>query len=457
MNTPMRHLFSASTHVEERPAPPVHEPGTQPPEQERRLHLTRRQTVAVVVVIALIAAFGAIVLTQDDGGTPVAQPAPAAPAFGTVSTVLGSEANWALHDGAAGPDGSLYFASRGATNAINKLAPDGRLTTLRVPGTDLGPVAVARDGVIWTSIVTDNATSIVRLAGGGASPQLFQVPSVDLGATGKRTVFPIQAITVASDGSVWFQRGQINRWDSVGGYTSALGKVTPGGQMNIYPVGDRLYWPGGMVEGPDGSIWYSATCVCARNGFLLNTPANPTLDESGKLVPAGKYTLPTKAETATGTGPHPSRLTIVGGNLWFVEQADDYATELNPPASLTGSGAIGRLPLSNPSNDKIVEFKLPVDRSRPMGITLGSDGNLWVTEAGVNKLAQFNTEGKLLREYDVPGAPDDIVSGPDGNLYFTSGGAFEWRAQSHTDGLIGNQFPAWTVSPSTIHKFVVRS
>jgi len=68
--------------------------------------------------------------------------------------------------------------------------------------------------------------------------------------------------------------------------------------------------------------------VCARNGFLINTAANPTLDESGKLVPAGKYTLPTKAETSTGTGPHPSRLAIC-----FVEQADDYATELNPPVS----------------------------------------------------------------------------------------------------------------------------
>jgi hypothetical protein len=130
MNTPMKHLFSASTHVEERPAPPVHEPGTLPPEQEgRRLHLTR--LAVVVVVVALIAAFGAIVLTQ---------PAPVAPAFGTVSTVLGPEANWALQDAVAAPDGSLYIAARGATNAINKVAPNGQLTTLRVPGTDLGPV-----------------------------------------------------------------------------------------------------------------------------------------------------------------------------------------------------------------------------------------------------------------------------------------------------------------------------
>jgi sugar lactone lactonase YvrE len=92
-----------------------------------------------------------------------------------------------------------------------------------------------------------------------------------------------------------------------------------------------------------------------------------------------------------------------------------------------------------------------------MGITLGSDGNVWVTEAGANKLAQFTPDGKLLAEFPVNGAPDDIVSGSDGNLYFTGGGAFQWTAQNHTDGIIGNQFPAWSVSPSTLQKFVVKS
>jgi streptogramin lyase len=149
-------------------------------------------------------------------------------------------------------------------------------------------------------------------------------------------------------------------------------------------------------------------------------------------------------------------LAIVGDNLWFVEQQDDYATELTPAAPINGSGAIGRLPLTNPTNDKIVEYQLPVMHSRPMGITPGSDGNLWVTEAGVNKLAQFSTDGKLLAEFPVSGAPDDIVTGSDGNLYFTGGGAFEWKAQSHTDGLIGDQFPAWNMAPSTLQKFVVR-
>ena len=455
MNVPIISRFSTTGAVKEAATPVAPHPGSgQSPESPQPPRITRKQLVAVVAVVALIAAFGAVVLTRDNGTEPAAPPAP--PAFGTITSLLPAEANSALTDAVAAPDGNIYFGKRGATNSVARMAPSGVLADLPVPGTDLGPIAVARDGTIFTSIVSDNATSIVKMAPSG-SVQLFQVPSVDLGAVGKRTVFPIQAMTVASDGSLWFQRGQINRWDSVGGYTSALGKLTASGQMNIYPVGDRLYSPGGMVEGPDGSIWYSATCVCARNGFLLNTPANPTLDETGKLVPAAKYTVPTKAETSTGIGPHPSRLMIAGGSLWFVEQQDDYATELNPPAPINGNGAVGRLPLASPANDKIVEYKLPAMHSRPMGITLGSDGNVWVTEAGANKLAQFTPDGKLLAEFPVNGAPDDIVSGSDGNLYFTGGGAFQWTAQNHTDGIIGNQFPAWSVAPSTLQKFVVKS
>lgn len=454
MNVPIISRFSPAGAVKEAPARVLPHPvSDQAPKSPRPPRVTRSQVVAVVAVVALLAAFGAIALNQNNGSEPAAQPA--APAFGTITSILPAGANSTLTDAVAAPDGNLYFGLRGATNSVAKLAPNGALAYLPVPGTELGPIAVGRDGTIFTSIVSDNATSIVRMAPGSTSVQLFQVPSVDLGAVGKRTVFPIQAMTVASDGSLWFQRGQINRWDSVGGYTSAIGKLTAGGQMSVYPVADRLYSPGSMVEGPDGSMWFSATCVCARNGFLENTPANPTVDETGKMV-VKKYTVPTKASGATGIGPHPSRLAIVGGNLWFVEQQDDYATELNPAAPINGNGAIGRLPLANPSNESIVEYQLPAMHSRPMGITLGSDGNLWVTEAGANKLAQFSTDGRLLAEFPVSGAPDDIVSGSDGQLYFTGGGAFEWKAQSHTDGLIGDQFPAWSVAPSTLQKFVVK-
>lgn len=454
MNMPMRHFFSATSVTEAKPAPAVHEPGVSPP-QGPRFRFSRWRVVAIVAVVALVAAFAAVILTRDNGGEPAAKPAPAPVTFGSMSAIVPTGANYALTDAVVGPDGSMFFAARGASNSIVKLSPSGELTTLRVPGTEMGTLAVARDGTLFTSTVTDNATSIVRLGANGANPSLFLVPSVDLGAAGKRTVFPIHAMTVANDGTLWFERGQVNRWDSGGGYTSAIGTLSASGQMNIYPVADRLYAPGGVVQGPDGSMWFSATCVCARTGWLENIQGKPALDDSGKLV-VKKYQVKTGASGATGIGPHPARLAIVGNNIWFTEQQDDFATELTPAAPINGNGAIGRLTLTNPPDDGIVEYQLPTMHSRPMGITAGSDGNLWVTEAGTSKLARFDTTGKLLSEYNVPGAPDDIVTGPDGNLYFTTGGAFEWTAQTHTDGLVGNQFPAWTTYPSTVQKFVVK-
>ncbi len=62
--------------------------------------------------------------------------------------------------------------------------------------------------------------------------------------------------------------------------------------------------------------------------------------------------------------------------------------------------------------------------SRPQGITSGSDGNLWFTEAGANKVGNIAPAGTGLTEYAFPAgsAPTSIVQGPDGNFWFTENG-----------------------------------
>ena len=412
---------------------------------------------AIAAVVALLAALIVVLVVQDDDGTQ----APTAPVakFGDITSFVPAESGWSLTDAVVAPDGSILAAARGAGNRIAKLSPSGQLTMLTVPGTDLGSIVVASDGTIWTSTVTDNASSIVRLAPDGTNVQLFRIPSVDLGPAGVRTVFPIHAMALAPDGKLWFQRGQINRWDSFGGYSSAIGRLSPTGKFDIYPMGnsDRLYAPGGMAFGPDGRVWFSETCVCARSTSLVVIPKDPVLDPAtGKLAFDGKYTAKTSASGATGVGPHASRLIVVGNDLWFVEQQDDFATEMTPAADITGNGAVARIPMDKPSNEAIVEYALPTRHSRPTGITLGGDGNLWITESGTGKLARMSTSGVLLGEYAVEGAPDDIVTGPDGNVYYTTGGAVDWTINSHTDGLTGNQFPSFNPYPNKIQKFLTK-
>src|SRR5262249_51228760 len=70
------------------------------------------------------------------------------------------------------------------------------------------------------------------------------------------------------------------------------------------------------------------------------------------------------------------------------------------------------------------EYALPVTGSTPTGIASGSDGALWFTEAGANKIGRITTTG-VIAEFVIPTAgsnPQGIASGPDGALWFTEFG-----------------------------------
>ena len=54
------------------------------------------------------------------------------------------------------------------------------------------------------------------------------------------------------------------------------------------------------------------------------------------------------------------------------------------------------------------------------GITSGSDGNLWFTEANGNQIGKIAPSGAIT-EHQIPTAnsvPRGIAAGPDGNLWF---------------------------------------
>ncbi len=69
----------------------------------------------------------------------------------------------------------------------------------------------------------------------------------------------------------------------------------------------------------------------------------------------------------------------------------------------------------------ITEFNITTASSNPQQITSGPDGNLWFTEESSNKIAKITTAGGVT-EFPLPTAgsqPFGITSGPDGNLWFT--------------------------------------
>jgi streptogramin lyase len=69
----------------------------------------------------------------------------------------------------------------------------------------------------------------------------------------------------------------------------------------------------------------------------------------------------------------------------------------------------------------ITEFPIPRAGSSPLQIAPGPDG-VWFTENAANRIGLITPEGNLT-EFPVARRPIAIVSGPDGNLWFTERGA----------------------------------
>ena len=128
-----------------------------------------------------------------------------------------------------------------------------------------------------------------------------------------------------------------------------------------------------------------------------------TLIASALLIwaaPASALT-PTTTEYPTGAATRPAGIALgPDGNLWFADRG-------TPPA-------IGRMTPSGALN----EFDLGVGSS-PLAIAAGPDGNLWFTDPGTAAIGRITPAG-AVSEFPVSGGnPSGIASGPDGNLWFT--------------------------------------
>jgi virginiamycin B lyase len=71
----------------------------------------------------------------------------------------------------------------------------------------------------------------------------------------------------------------------------------------------------------------------------------------------------------------------------------------------------------------IQEFNVPTPAAQPQDLVLGPDGNIWFTERGVSKIGRISasTPGTIdeFPTKDAGASPDIITVGPDGNIWFT--------------------------------------
>ena len=184
----------------------------------------------------------------------------------------------------------------------------------------------------------------------------------------------------------------------------AIGRVRTGGLISEFSAGLEGHEPERIALGPDGNVWFSVE-------------NSPTFNSLGWITPAGEITVIPPKELMAGSRPH-GLAAGPEGNVWFTDGG-------------TGGAAIGRVTPCGPAHctPKPEEFSggLPPG-SDPESIVTGPDGNLWftdVTARAIGRVVPCATPcTPTIEEFPlgVGAGPYVIAAGPDGKLWFTDPG-----------------------------------
>jgi probable HAF family extracellular repeat protein len=301
-----------------------------------------------------------------------------------------------------GTDGNIWFVEEGqncvasgfGSDKIGKINSNGVVTEFAVPTTGACPAGIARgpDGNMWFTEQGGNKIGRVTPAGGITE---FPVPTPGSG--------PLN-LTIGPDGNLWFTEY----------YGNKIARITTAGAVTEFSIPSPNSHPDTITMGPDGNLWF--------------TEADFTGNKVARVTSAGvitEFLLPTPNAVPRSivTGPD--------GNLWFAEQYGNKIGKITPAGLIT-------------------EYPVPTSASQPYGLTAGPDGNLWFVEYNAlnqcpdpvrcglgNNVGKITTAG-MITEYPVPtslSGPIQIVTGPDGNLWFTE--------------LLGNNIGRVNIAPSS--------
>ncbi|HEV8062133.1 MAG TPA: Ig-like domain repeat protein, partial [Gemmataceae bacterium] len=285
---------------------------------------------------------------------------------GTVNVVQGND----IGTNAAG---TAAVANGGS--GVNIAAPTSatiREFAVPTPNSGLDFMAAGPDGNVWFEDVGSGDLAEITPAG-----QVIPVP----------TPLPVGDFVFGPDGNIWFA-GDFTNGESY------IGEMTPSGTL-LHDYAIRSSACGHIAGtstalvltlGPDGNIWYTEPYV--------------TSDVVGRLTPSGQITEFSIGFDADGivTGPD--------GNLWFT------ATSVNDIGRITPTGSITIF--DNPVATVPSAF-------RYTGMIAGPNGNLWMATA--NTIAEMNTSGQTVAQFQVSGDPYGLAAGPDGNVWYDEGAA----------------------------------
>jgi streptogramin lyase len=220
-----------------------------------------------------------------------------------------------------------------------------------------------------------------------------------------------------------------------------------------------------IATGPDGNMWFTQSghsaivritpsgeitefpfsCrYCSPKAIALGPDGNLwfTLPHAlGKITPEGQVDevqLPEDKGAPQGIARGPD------GNMWFTLS---IGSEEGPYGEDTAEGRLGRIAPSG----QITEFSLPSESGAPRSIVSGPDGNLWFTKARAARIGRLTPTGQVTEfRLPRPTAVGDIAAGPDGNLWFTEAGAEKIGRIAPTGEISEFPLPAGSSRPAGI-------
>jgi len=231
---------------------------------------------------------------------------------------------------------------------------------------DWATIAAGPSNTLWETNPNDSEgfIQVVDLAGGTSQYTMY-------GLLGRGT--ELWDVTEGPDGRMWFA--------DLEGSIIAL---TPSGVATSYPLPSNS-GAFHIVSGPDGNLWATvfpnAIARITTSGAITEfTLSDPNSDPEGIVV-----------------GPD--------GALWFAE---------------FGAGKVGRIT----TDGSITEYAPTGGEISPDEVAVGNDGNIWFSEHGRNSyIGAMKTSGVTIGEYFVPfpngpGVVYSVSRGPKGNIWF---------------------------------------
>lgn len=331
-----------------------------------------------------------------------------------------------------GPDHNLWFTEKDG-NAIGRMTPTGAVTEFPLPTKNQLPpgIIAGPDGALW--FTEPGLSEIGRITTDGK--HINEYPLTEAHPGGK---FYSPTNLVAADGALWFTEMS----------GPNIGRVTMNGHITEFPASGNAAQPllgtWDITAGPGNAVWYTE--------YSRGSPEKIyRMDLASQAV--GAIALPAQnplTDQLSSSAASSTLATDNDGNLWVLRDNGGDVVKLNPtsakaqvylnPAVNSGAQGITSGPndtiwFAETYGNRVTEMSVTsqIVNAQPLNTTNSQPTSIvwqpgtqtiWFTEANNNALGEF-TIGTDSAPKDLPlpdnlanSAPDNIIVGPDHNLWF---------------------------------------